>query len=189
MADAAVENMKTAMNGYLSRDESGTEEILNRNESLAQQYREITDYLIEISGQDISIDDEKLVTKLHHNLGDIVRISELADNVTKYTRKEIGLNLVFSPGVDDQVRAMTEKLLDLYDATRRTLSERTTAYMERVDVLEEEVDAMRKKLIDDHIERMNSGQCKAENSSVFINLVSNLERAGDHLSYIAHSVE
>lgn len=189
MADSAVDNIRLAMDGYLGRDESGTEEILKRNELLARQYKKMTDYLIQISGQDISISDEKLITNLHHNLGDIVRISELADNVTKYTRKEIAQNLVFSPGVNEQVRAMTDKLLSLYDVTRKTLAERTTAYLDRVDALEDEVDGMRKKLIDDHIERMNNGQCKAENSSVFINLVSNLERAGDHLSYIAHSGE
>lgn len=43
-------------------------------------------------------------------------------------------------------------------------------------------------LIDAHIERLNKGICKAESSGIFINLVSNLERLGDHLTYIAHSV-
>lgn len=189
MADAAVDNIRQAMDGYLSGDESRTEEILERNELLARQYKEMTSYLIEISGRDISILDEKLITNLHHNLGDIVRISELAENITKYTRKQVSQNLVFSPGVNEQVRAMTDKLLELYDATRKTIAERSVAYMQKVDALEEEVDGMRKKLIDEHIDRMNNGQCRAENSSIFINLVSNLERAGDHLSYIAHSVE
>ena len=44
---------------------------------------------------------------------------------------------------------------------------------------------MRKRYIDDHIARLNKGECKPESSGVFINLVSNLERLGDHLTYIA----
>mgnify|MGYP003538751642 FL=1 len=44
---------------------------------------------------------------------------------------------------------------------------------------------MRRSLIADHIERLKQGKCKPENNTVFINLVSNLERIGDHIYYIA----
>ena len=57
----------------------------------------------------------------------------------------------------------------------------------QADDVEEEIDLMRKKLVKDHIVRLNSGECRAENSSVFINLVCNLERVGDHIDYIIHS--
>ena len=35
--------------------------------------------------------------------------------------------------------------------------------------------------------RLNKGECRAESSSVFINLANNLERVGDHLYFIAQS--
>ena len=38
--------------------------------------------------------------------------------------------------------------------------------------------------IADHIDRLKQGKCKPENNTIFINLVSNLERIGDHLYYI-----
>ncbi len=46
---------------------------------------------------------------------------------------------------------------------------------------------MRKLLVREHIERLNKGECRPESSSVFINLANNLERVGDHISYIAHA--
>ena len=48
---------------------------------------------------------------------------------------------------------------------------------------------MRKQLIDGHIKRLNEGTCDPANSAVFINLVSNLERAGDHITFIAHTID
>ena len=51
------------------------------------------------------------------------------------------------------------------------------------------LDNFRRKLISDHIERLNRGECKATSSSIFINLVSNMERAGDHMFFIAHTIE
>ena len=61
--------------------------------------------------------------------------------------------------------------------------------MEESDKLEDEVDGMRKALVADHILRLSQGKCRPENNTVFINLVSNLERIGDHLNYIAHSLD
>ena len=60
--------------------------------------------------------------------------------------------------------------------------------MSFVDKLEDEMDDLRSKLVKGHIGRLEKGECSLSSSSVFINLVSNLERAGDHLHVIAHSV-
>ena len=58
-----------------------------------------------------------------------------------------------------------------------------------LEKIENGVDAKRKTLIDEHIARLNAGSCSPKNSAVFINLVSNLERAGDHINFMAHSIE
>ena len=63
------------------------------------------------------------------------------------------------------------------------------ALIKESDEVEERVDNLRRALISDHIERMQRGECNAENNPVFINLVANLERVGDHLNYVAHSVD
>ena len=57
------------------------------------------------------------------------------------------------------------------------------------DVIEEEIDVMRKQLIDDHLERLNRNECHPQNNAVYVNLVNNLERAADHMIYIAYSVK
>ena len=56
-----------------------------------------------------------------------------------------------------------------------------------IDTIENEIDNQRKELVRGHIERLNKGECRAESSSVFINLANNLERVGDHLYFIAQS--
>ena len=51
----------------------------------------------------------------------------------------------------------------------------------RIDKLEEEY---RK----DHIKRLNAGMCNAQSSAIFLDLLNNLERIGDHSTNIAQSV-
>ena len=57
------------------------------------------------------------------------------------------------------------------------------------DTLEDKIDEMRRELVAEHILRLGQGKCRPENNTIFINLVCNLERIGDHLNFIAHSTD
>ena len=148
----------------------------------------MTDYLIRLSAKS-KLADERSISNLHSNLGDIMRVAEIADNLTKYAQRSIDGGLDFSGSVKEELDVMVERIETLYTLTKRAVLERDAGLLPQIDQMEEEVDAMRKRLIDRHIQRLNQGECRAESSGVFINLVSNLERLGDHLTYIAYTVQ
>ncbi len=189
MADMAMESLNTALGGFIARDMSVSEAVSANNERVATLDRQISDFLVQISASGISLSDEKLVSALHSNLGDVSRVADLADNFTKYTRREVRDNLMFSDGINDKILEMHDVLRKQYDVVKKIILDKRYELMEESDKLEDEVDAMRKELIADHILRLSQGKCRPENNTVFINLVSNLERIGDHLNYIAHSLD
>lgn len=189
MADMAMASLATAFNGFIRRDVSTVENVAANNEKIADLSKSISDYLVKVSAAGPSLDDEKKISALHNNVGDIVRISELADNLTKYTRKTINENLTFSPVVGTKLSEMYALLQEQYSLVKRIVLMKEYNIMNESDETEDRVDNMRRSLIADHIDRMQRGECNAENNPVFINLVSNLERVGDHLNYVAHSVD
>ncbi len=189
MADMAMETLQTAFNGFIERDITAVEKVVSENEEISRLSEQISDYLVQVSASGISLSDEKLVSALHNDVGDIVRIAELADNLTKYTRKEVSDNLIFSAGVGENISSMYDLLRKQYELVKKIALEKDYSLMSESDKLEDDVDNMRRDLIADHIARMSRGECRPENNTVFINLVSNLERIGDHLSYIAHSTD
>lgn len=71
--------------------------------------------------------------------------------------------------------------------TKSYILEHQKNVLKSIDEIEDNIDDMRKLLVREHIERLNKGECRPESSSVFINLANNLERVGDHISYIAHA--
>ena len=81
---------------------------------------------------------------------------------------------------------MHDKLHEQYGLVKKIVLEKDHSVFNRSQELEEEIDAMRKELVAEHITRLSQGKCKPENNTVFINLVCNLERVGDHLDYIVH---
>ncbi len=133
--------------------------------------------------------DEKYVSSLHTTNGNIVRISELADNLIKYTERSIKYELVFSDNVKVSLNVMLNTIKELDSTAQEIMTTKNFALLPKADQLEDKIDNLRKELIKDHIDRLNKGECRAENSSVFINLVCNLERVGDHLSFVAHSYD
>lgn len=189
MADMAMASLATAFNGFIRRDVSTVEKVAANNEKIADLSKSISDYLVKVSAAGPSLEDEKKISALHNNVGDIVRISELADNLTKYTRKTINENLTFSPVVGTKLSEMYALLQEQYSLVKRIVLMKEYNIMNESDETEDRVDNMRRSLIADHIDRMQRGECNAENNPVFINLVSNLERVGDHLNYVAHSVD
>ena len=117
-----------------------------------------------------------------------MRIVEIVDNFTKYAQKSMDNSLNFSDGVMKELSGMVEQMERLYTLTKRAVLEKEPMLLSQIDRAEDCIDELRKQLINGHIQRLNQGECRAESSGVFINMVSNLERLGDHLTYIAHTV-
>jgi len=187
MCGIAVGALEKATKGFVAQDLIYQEEIKKDNVIVARINLAIIDYLVEVSNRELSLTDETLVSRYHHVVADIMRISELAENIARYTVNSIKRNLQFSDEVKSEILNMLEKIKTLYTDTMNVMCNRKNQNMPEIDKLEDEIDALRKKLMEDHIARLNEGKCKAESSGVFINLVCNLERASDHLYYVANS--
>lgn len=185
----AIYALGVAVDGFIAQDTAKTAEVEKLNEETDEALTKVDSYLVQISAYDSTLDTEKRVASLHSCLGDIHRVGELAQNVTKYTRRTEKDSLYFSPKVKDDVKEMFGLLEEMSEKAGKALTTGAGDLLEEVDSIENEIDARRKRLIKDHVQRLGSGECRPESSGVFVNLVCNLERVGDHLNYIAHSAE
>lgn len=189
MGDRCMNNLRSSFSAFVDRDSAQGDAIHAENEEIAIVSKQITDYLIKVSGADVSRHDDQRISILYHALADLLRISEISDNIVKYTRSTVDKELVFSDGVVDELKVMYSKLDEMYGMAMAIFETKNKDGFPELEKLENSVDAMRKKLIDEHIARLNAGSCSPKNSAVFINLVSNLERAGDHITFVAHTIE
>ncbi len=189
MADMAMASLRMGFNGFIERKIEVVEKVNENNENVVKLGEQISHYLVHVSASDVSLADEKQVSALHNSIGDIARVAELADNMTKYTRREVRDNLVFSEGINAKLEAMHDTLHEQYELVKKIVLDKQVELVAASDELEEKIDTMRRELVSEHITRLAQGKCKPENNTVFINLVSNLERVGDHLNYIVHNAD
>ena len=189
LADKAMACLQTAFAGFIDRDLEAVDKVAQANDEIFAIAEGISDYLVKISASRATLAEEKHVNEIHSNVGDITRIADIADNLTKYTKREVKDNLTFSEGINEKLSKMHALLHKQYAIVKRIVLDKEYALMGECDSVEDEIDGMRRDLIAEHIVRLSEGKCKPENNTVFINLVSNMERAGDHINFIAHSVE
>ena len=178
-----------ALSGFEHADTSETQNLEKQVEEVTEVCQSITDYLVKISASGNTEHVEKDISARHHSVGDVIRVAELGHNITKYTRRRVRYDLNFSESVLVELEKMRQKLFEMYDNVTQLVLTKDLNILPRTDELENEVDDMRKRLLNEHIDRLNIGECKAESSSVFVNLVNNMERIGDHLDYIAHAYD
>lgn len=150
--------------------------------------REITDYLVKVSSRSLSASDSNLHSTLLNAVRDIERIGDHMENIVelkdyqkanKVTLSDVALN----------------DLNEMFNLTYATLEEAMESLekddLDKAhDVLkhEELIDKMERKLRKQHIKRMNDGECSGAAGIIFVDIISNLERIGDHSVNIAEAV-
>lgn len=185
LGEIAMEALDLAIINFIKKDTTKEDEIREKIADCEIINREIVSFLVKVSSQDITVQDEKTISALHYSLNDFIRESEIADNIIKYTKSVINCDIEFSDTVNKSIEELQVMLRKQFSNIKEVMLTSNYALIPKIKELEDSIDNMRSRLIDGHIKRLEEGICKPQSSGVFINLISNLERAGDHLDYIA----
>ena len=189
LATLAIDTLRESVNAFINKDKGADTVIKEKIVNVNTISRRVTKFLIKLSASEVSYRDEKTISALHESLGDILRIADLADNMTKYTAHYVDDHLEFTDTVIGEVKAMDEKLGQLFGESMAAFNDENITAVVKAEELENEIDSLKKHTIDGHIRRLNEGKCQPQASSVFINLVGNIERAADHVLNLAHAFD
>lgn len=176
-------------NLYLSTNSPKHSELAMQIEDAINNLdRKITNYLIDISAKTLSEADSAKHTALMDSVRDIERIGDHFENIVELVDYKI------SHKVQMTDQAM-EDLNNMFDLTLMTVKQAIESLdsMNREKALEViqkevEIDQMERSFRKKHIIRMNEGLCSASAGIVFVDIISNLERIGDHAVNIAEEV-
>lgn len=150
--------------------------------------RKITDYLIKLSTSSLSAHESNEHTVLMDTVRDIERIGDHFENVIEL----IDYKQANKVSITDSAMADLEQMFKLTISTVKealqALDHNDKIAAEHVVKKEEEIDKMERKLRKQHILRLNEGVCSGQAGIVYVDIVSNLERIGDHAVNIAEAV-
>lgn len=188
MGADAFKNYKLSLDMLLSGDLTTKEEFAETEKSIDETNRYIFKYLVKLSMQEISENDEKKVSSFYRVVSDIERIGDYAENIVEYAEKLNDDKSSFTDQAKEEIREMDLHITNLFKHTCDVFSDSDLRYIPDVEREEQETDRMNEVMQKSHLKRMNEGQCSAEAGALFLQLAVCMERIGDHMTNIAESV-
>ena len=185
MASLASENLNRAMNALITLDQNEIEEAYEVEKNIDFLSHAITNYLVKINQTTLPIEDLKSIGALFHVVNDIERIGDHAENIADAAAQRIETGVGFSKEAQKELGEMLDMVNTILRFSFEMFVKSTEEHTEDIRHLEEAIDEKEKELQQKHIDRLANNECTPEAGALFSEIVSGLERVGDHATNIA----
>ncbi len=161
---------------------------LQYEEGLNNLDRKITDYLVQLSSSSLTEMESAKHSALIDSVRDIERIGDHFENIIELVDYKISNKVNLTEQAQDDLNDMLNLTLITVKQAMKSLEtmdrEEALAVVQKENQIDQYERSYRKK----HIIRMNNGVCTGPAGIVFVDIISNLERIGDHAVNIAEEV-
>lgn len=188
LSEMASKNFVMACESVMKSDEKLVEDVTKREERIDEFQQGIVEYSVRLSNVNMSEEENERLAFYLKGSHDLERIGDHAMNIGELTAMRVANKIAFS-------QEATQEIVDLISITAGALrnsielieTEEQDLCYKILDV-EEEIDEMTEKLKDDHIRRLNEGICNPYSGVIFLDLLTNIERVGDHAANLAQGI-
>ncbi len=188
MAYLASENLDRSMNALITLDQDDIDEVFEVEKNIDYLSHAITNYMVKINQSTLPLEDKRKLGALFHVVNDVERIGDHAENFAEAALQRKDTGVVFSKEAQSELGHMLEKVDQVLHYAIGMFAEGKEEYMPTVNTLEKEIDIMERQLQRAHVNRLTRNECTPEAGMIFSDVISGLERIGDHATNIAYSV-
>ncbi|MGA1842927.1 MAG: Na/Pi cotransporter family protein [bacterium] len=178
----------SSMEGFFKDDMKYLQKIDAEEEAVDARRLDITNYLVELMQRELSEDVSKKIPAMIHVINDIERIGDHAVNLKAFARQKKELNLPFTDEALGEIQTSYQELLRMLDVTIEALRENDIKKASVILNRENNINRMRDEYKANHIKRLESGNCNVLSGVVFIDLLANFEKIGDHLTNVGQAI-
>lgn len=189
MASLTQEMLKMSRQAFL-KNQIHLLDSIERNEVIVDDLQEqITFYLSALLSQNSLTEAQSCrLANLLHIVVDIERVGDHATNVGRLADKKHQEQLPFSEIALNEIELFFGKATDLYNKACQSLRENNMELAKKIENREENIDKLEEELRQNHIHRLNLGQCWPGSGVIYVELLSNLLRISSHSANIALKV-
>ena len=182
MAKIAIGNFNRAIDMIRNMDFTLKDEFKANEDELNYLNRHLVEIIVKLSSKDnISKKDYLYLTSTYKTISDLERIGDYSENIVEYAEKLKDTDERFSKEALQEIDEMTALINRLYECSMLVYDTGKSKKMKDAYKIEDQIDALSKRMSEQHIRRLNEGSCSANVGAQYLKLSSDSERIGDHL--------
>jgi phosphate:Na+ symporter len=173
------------MQDHQSRHIAGLEK---REELVDLLQKEITDFLAALSQKSITQETSKDIVKMMHMVNDFERIGDHCQNLWRLTLRKIDNKVSFTEIGANELAEMAETTREFLQFVVDAMDDRDRSIGRKAMEYEDAIDDMEKRLRNNHIARLHTGECAVKPGLIYIDLLHSFEKIGDHAFKVAEAI-
>ncbi|MDD4903335.1 MAG: Na/Pi cotransporter family protein, partial [Candidatus Bipolaricaulis sp.] len=188
MGEMTAMMIRACKEGILSRDAARTAEVGEVEDAVDGLKDSVDEFLDRIDGSTLSGKDERRLHVLRHIVADIERVGDQAVNIVVRAEKLLARGRSLSEAAAGELGDMFDRAIELYRLSLAALEAEDVGEAKRALDLEKHIDELEKRYKAHHVARLDAEECDPEAGILFVEILHNLERIGDHAANIAGDV-
>ncbi|PGB03462.1 Na/Pi cotransporter family protein [Bacillus toyonensis] len=188
MAEFSLDGLKEANQFLNTQDKKHANMATQLEGAINNLDKKITEYLVLLSEKPLSSADSEKHSVLAGVVGDIERVGDHVENLVELVDFQISNRVSLSDEALAELNEMLELTISTLQDAVEALTNFDTELAQTVIAKERKIDQMERVLRKRHVIRLNERSCSGDASIIFVDMVSNLERIGDHAVNIADGV-
>jgi phosphate:Na+ symporter len=188
MGQYASESLQDATGFFFNKDTKSAEQALQKEELVNELNRKITDYIVKIHQKGLSPKESENATGWFQTVSDLERIGDHAENIVELGEFRMTNKLELSAEASAELKEMMEVANHAVNKALVALEHKDKEAAKEVLQFELKLDELEVEYRKNHIQRLHKNLCTVGTGSIYLDLLTNLERIGDHSKNIAQFV-
>jgi phosphate:Na+ symporter len=188
MAQLSLEMIDDTVLFLMDGEEKRIKPLEKKEEMVDILQREITDFLVALSQKSITPETSKDIASMMHMVNDLERVGDHCENLWRLGLRKKNQKVIFSETALVEIKELADKTREFLAFIISALERRDATIAQKAEYMEEAIDQMEAVLRDNHITRLNTGECAVLPGLIFIDMLHNFEKIGDHTFNVAKSI-
>ena len=185
MAQRARDSISCALGLTATFSKEGFGEVKRMEDDCDRYEDALGSYLVKLTGHEMTQRQNQDVSKYLHTITDFERISDYARNIAESAAEIHEKKIDFSENATRELATISAAVREVVRIAVQAFTENDLVLASRVEPLEELIDDLCDKAKRHHVERLQKGVCTIKQGFVFNDVLTSMERVGDHCSNIA----
>ncbi|NPA25895.1 MAG: Na/Pi cotransporter family protein [Deltaproteobacteria bacterium] len=165
------------------------EKVYRKENTIDMLQKEITDFLVNVSQLSTTPEISREVNSTMYIVNNLERVGDHCENLVRLAERKHEQKIEFSNEARDEIAKIKKRVRDFIELAAQGLEHGgDDQFLSRASGLEEGINSLEDRYRNRHIERLSENRCSVVPGLIFIDVLTNFEKIGDHCYNICEVV-